>query len=570
MAGMMQPPQQPSASHRASSPQQALFGLRARLTWRRYTAQKGRIVWAIIAILIFLPLTIGLAFASWIGYIHLPDPWPFQLLAGILTVMWLIWIVFPILFAPLNEGIDLERLLIYPLKPRDLAVSSLLGTLFDYTTYLTWPLFIAIVIAFAGWPVLLVVVVALLLVYGNMVLTSQLMLTALGGVLQSRRFRDVAIVVMSLSGFACWGLSQAMQSVFRFTDDLVNQDTLEMVGTWRPLNFLQWLPPGAAARAIERASYGDWPASLFWLAYVALILVLIAVAWTRLVGRLLTGQGFWLNFGQAKQTKERKPERTLPVLGWFFSAETLAIARKEYQSAWRIPQRRIGTLQGILLPFIILGFSLFNSNPGRSDYSTIVINFFPLYILLTFWIIGQNMLGWEHKGLAMLLLTPVRRRHIFRGKILVLAALAGFPYILFGAFFVIRNGTLIDGVWTFLGLLMGLNALAVLAATSVLFPLPVRLEFKRGKNARSSGGCLQVIGSIIVTPLLIGLVNLPLLAVNAVNVILPQYDWIVVPAALLAIPYAALLLWVGVAIAERLLLQREPEVLEAIRPIESD
>ncbi len=117
---------------------------------------------------------------------------------------------------------------------------------------------------------------------------------------------------------------------------------------------------------------------------------------------------------------------------------------------------------------------------------------------------------------------------------------------------------------------MGLNALAVLAATSVLFPLPVRLEFKRGKNARSSGGCLQVIGSIIVTPLLIGLVNLPLLAVNAVNVILPQYDWIVVPAALLAIPYAALLLWVGVAIAERLLLQREPEVLEAIRPIESD
>ena len=100
-----------------------------------------------------------------------------------------------------NEGIDLERLLIYPLKPRDLAVSSLLGTLFDYTTLLfDMAVVCAIVIAFAGWPVLLVVVVALLLVYGNMVLTSQLMLTALGGVLQSRRFRDVAIVVMSLSG----------------------------------------------------------------------------------------------------------------------------------------------------------------------------------------------------------------------------------------------------------------------------------------------------------------------------------------------------------------------------------
>ena len=106
----------------------------------------------------------------------------------------------------------------------------------------------------------------------------------------------------------------------------------------------------------------------------------------------------------------------------------------------------------------------------------------------------------------------------------------------------------------------------------MLFPLPVRLEFKRGKNARSSGGCLQVIGSIIVTPLLIGLVNLPLLAVNAVNVIWPQYDWIVVPAALLAIPYgAAALGGVGRLFwRSELLLQREPEVLEAIRPIESD
>ena len=180
------------------------------------------------------------------------------------------------------------------------------------------------------------------------------------------------------------------------------------------------------------------------------------------------------------------------------------------------------------------------------------------------------MLGWEHRGLAMLLLTPVRRRHIFRGKILVLTALAGFPYVLFGAFFVIRSGELIDGVWTFLGLLMGVNAMAVLAGSSVLFPVPVRVEFTRGKNARSSGGCFQVIGSIIVAPIVIGLVNIPLLAVNVVTLVWPQYDWIVVPAALLAIPYTALLLWGGVALAEKLLLQREPEVLESIRPIESD
>ena len=153
-------------------------------------------------------------------------------MAGVLTVMWLIWLTFPVLFAPLNEGIDLERLMIYPLRPRELAISSVLGTLLDYTTYLTWPLFIAIVIGFASWPVFFVIVVALVLVYGHMVLTSQLLLTALGGILQSRRFRDVAIVVMSLTGFACWGLSQAMQSLFQFSSDFVDLETLQ---AFRPL-----------------------------------------------------------------------------------------------------------------------------------------------------------------------------------------------------------------------------------------------------------------------------------------------------------------------------------------------
>ena len=165
-------------------------------------------------------------------------------------------------------------------------------------------------------------------------------------------------------------------------------------------------------------------------------------------------KGFWLNIGQAKQTKEAQTGTHVADLGTFFSAETLAIARKEYQSAWRIPQRRIGTLQGIFLPFIIVGFSVFNA-AGSSDFGNTIVSFFPIYILLTFWIIGQNMLGWEHKGLAMLLLTPVRRRHIFRGKILVLTALAGFPYVLFGAFFVIRSGDLTDGCVDVFGLADG-------------------------------------------------------------------------------------------------------------------
>lgn len=550
------------------SPQRELLRLRARLTWRRYTAQSGRIVWAGLSIIILLPLLIGLGVATWFGYTHLPQPWPFQLLGGVFAVMWVIWLVFPVLFAPLNEGIDLERLLIYPLRPRDLGLSAVLGTVFDYTTYFTWPLFIAALFGFGlSLPLLPVVLLAIVLVYAHMVLTSQLILTAFGGVLQSRRFRDVAVVIASFTGFACWGLSQAMQSVFGFVEGSLNPEAIQ---TLRPLNVLQWLPPGAAARAIERAANGDWVASLVWLAYVALLLVLIGLAWTRLINRLMTGHGFWLTVSpREERAKARRPARGIGVLGRLFSAETLAITAKEYRSAWRIPQRRIGTLQGILLPFILLGFTLFNSS-SADGMGNLVTRFFPFYILLTFWIIGQNMLGWEHRGLPMLLITPVRRRHIFLGKILALATLSGVPYAILGVIFAVLNREPADLLWLVIGLAMGLNALAVLSATSVWFPLPVRLDFKRGKNARSSGGCFPVIGNMVVGPLGIGVVNLPLLALFAVDFFFPDLAWIVLPAAPLALLYALLLVRGGAVLAERQLLQREPEVLETVKPVESD
>ena len=209
---------------------------------------------------------------------------------------------------------------------------------------------------------------------------------------------------------------------------------------------------GAAARAIERASYGDWPASLLAGRGVALILVLIAVAWTRLVSRLLTGQGFWLNFGQAK-AGEASANQNGHCRCWMvlFVGETprhrpqrIPISVAHSAAAYR------HVTQGILLPFIILGFfrclTAIQSDritaPSRDQLFPAI---HPAHLLdhRT----KHARLGAQR--LAMLLLTPVRRRHIFRGKILVLAALAAFHILL--AHFSSSNGALIDGVWAFLG-----------------------------------------------------------------------------------------------------------------------
>ncbi|MDQ3250566.1 MAG: hypothetical protein M3Q45_15340, partial [Chloroflexota bacterium] len=220
--------------------QQALWRVRLLLAVRQFSRQPGKIVGLIVSALIFTPLALGAAVGTTMGYLYLPQPWPAQLLGAVLVVLWIIWIVAPVMAFRLNEGLDLTRLLAYPLRPRDLVASTLLGTLLDFPTYLALPLFVAVIVGWGqswAWPVVLI---ALLLTYAHMVLISQLVLTAGGGLLRSRRFRDISIVVLSLLGSSCYFINQGVQLLFR---DVDSRQLLDL----RPLNYLQWLPPGAAA-----------------------------------------------------------------------------------------------------------------------------------------------------------------------------------------------------------------------------------------------------------------------------------------------------------------------------------
>ncbi|MCX6043669.1 MAG: hypothetical protein NT075_01045, partial [Chloroflexi bacterium] len=198
--------------------QWVLLRVRAQLTLRTFTRQRGRIVGLIVTALCFAPLIIGGAIGSAYGYRHLPAPWPAQLLGGVLVLLWLIWIAAPVLAFRLNEGLDLTRLLIYPLRTRDLVASTLLGTLLDFPSYLALPLFIAALIGWGGSWALPVVLVALALSYAHMVIISQLVLTAGGGLLRSRRFRDVSIVILSLLGSSCFFINQGIQALVRRMD----------------------------------------------------------------------------------------------------------------------------------------------------------------------------------------------------------------------------------------------------------------------------------------------------------------------------------------------------------------
>lgn len=545
----------------------ALLRLRGKLTLRQFTRERGRILGAILALLIFGPMVLGAAVGSAIGYRQLPDQWPTALLGGVLVALWLIWLVFPIIFSSINEALDVTRLLTYPLSPRDLAAGTLLGTIFDYPTYLALPLFIAALIGFvttAAWPVLLL---GLLLAYAHMVLIGQLVITAVGGILQSRRFRDMSIILASLFGSSCYFINLAMQNL---SENLSGNISEAQILALQPLNALQWLPTGAVARAVEQALGGAWGAALLWLAYSAAWLALVAWAWLRLMLRLATGEGFLVG-GLPAWSRQQKEPRAVGRngrnwLGWL-PPDLAQVAEKELKSAWRIPQRRVGLLQGVLFPLIMGGAFLLSSD--ASSFTAVppwAGLFLPVYALFTFWATTQNMLAWEGRGLATLLLTPLPRWRVFLGKGVALMALAGGPFLVIGLAVVAMSRSPLAVLGLLTGLCAGLAAMGVTAVASVLFPMPINLEGKQMRSTfRPGGGCRTALAVTFLVPLAIGVVSLP-----AALPLLAAWWWerpllIGLPGLALSLVYAAAVFWGGARLAGNLLLEREAEVVAALR-----
>ncbi len=549
-----------------------LFRLRGKLMVRQFSRERGRIVGAIVIILIFGPMIVGAAIGTAVGYRTLEGQWPTVLLGGVLVAMWFIWLGFPIIATAVSESADISRLLIFPISRRDLIISTLLGTLFDYPTYLVLPLFISAFIGFGLSSSFPIVILAILLSYGHMVLIGQFITVAIGGILQSRRFRDVAIVVFSLFGSSCYFINVGFQrTIGRFTDSLSLQESeslLETFANLRPLTVLQWFPTGASAKAIEQAAMGAWLPALGWLLYSAVLLAGITWVWFQLVNRLATGGGFLI--GRRLQTEKEKPVTQKPKrrspLAWL-PDDLAALVSKELRSVWRIPQRRVGLLQGVLIPFFMMGPFLLSADLSRglSSFPSWYGLSLPLYALFLFWAGSQNMLAWEGRGLSSLLLTPQPRWRLFLAKGMVFLLIAGIPFLIVSGVVtaLLQDWITVSGMIT--GLSMGLASLAVTAVGSVLFPIPINLEAKRTRGAFQSGGNFKTgCATITLIPISIIILSLPAAAPLGLAFYL-DLPLMGIVGALFSLIYGAAIFYGGCHLAGNLLQEREPELVAAMK-----
>ncbi|HRQ38315.1 MAG TPA: hypothetical protein PLD25_10410 [Chloroflexota bacterium] len=550
-----------------------LWRLRGKLTWRQFGRERGRIIGAAFVVFFFGPMILAAAFGTAVGYRRLPDQWPTALLGGVLTLLWIIWLVFPIVFASINEGADITLLLTYPIRRRTLIASILLGTLFDYPTYLMLPLFLAV---FYGFGLTfsftaVIVLAALVLSYGHLVVIGQFVGTAVGGIMKSRRLRDIVIVVASTVGGLCYFINIGIQ---RFIGDVVSdmsEEQAQAMLQWQPLNILQWLPPGATAKAIERAVNGDWLAALAWLLYSLAWLVLITWAWYKLLVRLTTGEGYLLFTRprqEARQQAQKTEKRERNWLGWL-PDDVAMLVSNELKSVWRVPQRRVGIIQGIFMPVFFMGAFFFSGDSDRTSFSgglpSGVGLGLPLYALFLFWANTQNMLAWEGRGLPSLLLTPVRRDRIFWAKGLALYMVTLLPLLFFGGLliFLRRDWVSVAGLLT--ALCMGVTTVGITAVSSVFFPIPIALESRRSRGLFQSGGDTKTgCAYITLVPLTILIFSLP--------VALPlgfaygfDLPWLAFVGLAFALVYAGAIFWGGCRMAGNLLLAREPELVAKMK-----
>ncbi len=567
-----------------------LLRLRAKLTIRMFAAEQGRLFIAFMLLVGVLPIMVGIGIGTAVGYMRAPDPWPGRILALVLVGLWLAWMFIPLIAFSMNESMDITRLLVYPLSRLELVTTMLAGTLLDIPTYIMLPLFVAIFVGWAASPAIFILPLALIIAYVHMVLSSQILLTALGGVIASRRFRDVLIVLGAVVGSSCYLIQRALIELSGRFVDAQALERLEIV------SILRWLPGGSQAQVIVAADGGDWGTALIWLGYGLALALALAWVWWQLSVRLVTGEGFALRglpqrepqargtraerrtgaargtraerrTGAASGTRAERRTRAARAPQWL-PADLQQLMAKELRLVWRTPQRRVGLLQGFLLPLIFGGYSFLGS--GLPDTLPPWLGFIPpLFGVFSSWVAGANALGVEEKGLPLIAVTPLPRHRFWLAKGLATLPLVALPTlaVALGALYLIPGWQSVVGLLLIPGVVLA--CLAVVNMGSIFFPYPVRTDGKAVKNT-TRGGCISAIGNGLIVPAGISLALLPIAApvIAAQALQIPALGY---AAGLFALIYGAAIFYgLGVMLPGRLMLAREAQILVATRPPQGD
>ena len=549
-----------------------LFWLRWKMFLRGFTRASGRvsyIIGTIFQLLFGLLIGGGVGIGSYFAYRYLPSPANAEILFLILTGAYLFWLVLPLLEYSVNEGLDLSKLALFPLTRLELMTSLLFSTLLDIPTL---GLFLVLGGAVAGWalsvPLTLFTLLTMLIFYVQVVSISQLVLALLSRTLQSRRFRDLSVVLVILFSSSCYIISQLVIRGLRSSN---------LIGALKNATFsqyLQWLPPGMAARAVQQASIGNWDIGFAWLAALFVVTGVVLYLWQLVVERGLTST-------ESGSTVKVRRRRAQPVVGvahvqapstgmWdrIIPAQVRAIALKDLKYYRRDPQL-VGLLSQSLISIVVLLFITIANTGGLSRVTALgswVVLIAPLYIFLSLYTLSSNVLGFERQSLTTLFLFPIDPKRILWGKNLVVLILGTIEILL-----AILAAAFVSHGWNYVlpafavGLAgMGI-ALGIGNVTSVFFPMRMRQMgrgFRMGSaDASTQNGCLR--GVMSLATLVVMLIVLVPVALALILPLIFSAQWVWIITIPLSIVYGAAIYFGVTALVAPRLIDRIPEILAA-------
>lgn len=539
------------------------------LRWKVFTRGFARSIWSAVGSIFLFLFVLGFAGSAAVGtffaYRFLPVPANTEVLFLVLTAVYFLWILLPLLEYTVNEGLDVSKLIQFPLTRAELMASLLFSTLLDIPTIGLLLVFAAVV---AGWavsvPVGILAFFAMLIFYVQVIGISQLVLAVLMRTLQSRRFRDLSIIIIAVFSSSCYLIQQFVLGGTRLQHFYQSLQS----GSFSP--YLQWLPPGMAARSIQQAALGNWGTSFAALGLLLVVTAVVLYLWQVVLESSLSTPEAG---GTTRRRQRRQPAAALSVgvgaetagttlWGRLIPPQILAIAGKDLKYFWRDPQLKVVMFQSLIYVAIFILGPLLNPNKARLGGSGYTLYITPLIVFLFTITLSLNSLGLERQSLTTLFLFPVKPERILWGKNLAVLALGlgELVILIILAAFLSRAWNLVLPVLAIALAGMGIT-LGCGNFTSVYFPQYMR-QMQRGFRATgqsSQGGCLRGVVSLVmlgVTAILLIPVGVALILPVIFNV---QWIWVIsIPLALL---YGITFHQVVTRLVAPRIIERVPEIL---------
>ncbi|HEY3991925.1 MAG TPA: hypothetical protein VGM01_03490 [Ktedonobacteraceae bacterium] len=574
-----------------------LAWLRVKMLTRSFRRRPATLVLTIIGMLVVLFVAGELGLILFMGLTKLSATGETEVLYLFFSGILLFWIVLPLLSYSTNEGLDVTKLQLFPLTRLEVMFSLLFSSLFDIWTLLLFVLFGATVVAWwthslaLGLMTLLVVVIFYVTVVG----ISQLVLALLMRTLQSRRFRDLSILLIALVSSSCYLINRIAFGA----NGLLHLGATLNSGGFSP--YLQWLPSGIAASVLRAAAQNNWGGSFALLGLLLVICALALYLWQLVLERSMSVS----ESGAARRAKQRGPQVGMATaaatqeIGVASSALSVpspsqrtaepvrvartasvassevgplhanlfeqlqALVRKELTCFWRDPILKVRVFQSLIyLAIVVFANVSGGKNTGfYSAYLPFIAVVMVFFFMLT---ISLNTLGIERQSLTTLFLFPLDRRRLLWGKnsaVTLMGLVAMIVLLLVSTVFARHQAMILPAA------IIGLAGLGVtMGCANVIAVFFPRYQSSTGRrslagsgNQSQAGGCLNSLmslGGVILT--------LVLLVPVALGIGIPFFMdlpliWVV--SMPLSLVYGLVLYVVFTNLAAKRLLATEPEIL---------